>query len=418
MMRALLPLLLLAFTACHVPRTIGADPYPGSGVGALYDEPLRASLWVDPHTAHASFDLNRAAHVAIFMWQPGRHLTMVHPDVGYQTRQHFTAGSHYLWTRTSQHYATRRSGMARYMGGLQPMAGPVYYMLIASAEPLHVAPFYGTARMGWAHQVSWSHNLYTATELLATQIVPDIERTEWTVAYHMAWQDGGYPLGVPGHLASRYHYLWVQCPGGIIISVPREVLERGLFACPEVEPGEPGTGPDPETRVVDVPRRPLRPDAMQGERADEAEFRTLLERIRAARGQPVEDLAPPPVPAWRMVERGAPTTPPAVRSARPVIRPAVPERTEPEVASRPGAAQPSPWRSPRGVGQGTRVEREPLGARPAREQARPGGEARRPAPRAERPSPQVQRPAPRAERPSPPPAQPRPSPPPPDGDTG
>jgi hypothetical protein len=402
-MRALLPLMLLAFTACHVPRSTGADLYPGSGAGALYDEPLRASLWVDSRTARASFDLNRPAHVAIFMWQPGQHLIMVHPDVGSQMRQHFTAGSHYLWTRSAQHYATRRSSEARYVGGLQPMARPVYYMLIASAEPLHVAPFYGTARMGWAHQVSWSHNLYTATELLATQIVPDIERTEWTVAYHMAWQDDRYPLGVPGHVPSRYFYQWVQCPGGIIISVPRELLDRGLFACPEVEPGEPGTDADPETRGVDIPRRPLRPDAVQGKRASGDEFRQLLQRIRAGRGQPVEDVSPPPVPAWRMMERGAPTATPAVRSTRPVIRPAIPNRTESEVGPRPGAAQASPWRSPRGVGQRTGVEREPHGARPAREQARPGGEARRPAPR--------------AERPSPPPEQPRPSPPP-DSETG
>jgi hypothetical protein len=408
-MRVLLPLLLLGLAGCYMPRSTGADPYPGNAYGGLYHEPLRASLWMDPYTSHASFELNRPAHVAIFMWQPGQHLTMLHPDIGYHGRQHFVAGRHNLWTRTGQHYATRRPASARYMGGLQPMVGPTYYMLIASDEPLHVAHFYGTARMGWAHQVSWSHNLYTATELLATQIVPDLERTEWTVAYHMAWHDDAQRLGVPTRQAFR-HYRWVSCPGGIVISVPLDVWASGLFACPEVDPVEPAPAAEPGTRTAVVPRRPLPPESMEGERADEAEFRNLLERIHAARGKPTDDVEAPPVPAWRTVERGAAAAAPVARASRPLIRPAVPKRPAPEVRRpMPGATQPSPWRSPRGARQGTRAD-SPHGARPARDAATPAAGAQRPSPRAERATPRVQRPPPQTQRATPPPARPRPTP--------
>jgi hypothetical protein len=414
-MRFLLPLVLLGLAACYSPRSTGADLYPGSSYGGLYEEPLRASVWVDPYTSHTSFELNRPAHVAIFMWQPGQHLDMVHPDVGYQARQYFAAGSHYLWNRTSQYSSMRRRATAQNVGGLRPMPGPTYYVMIASAEPLHLAPFYGTARMGWAHQASWSHNLYTATELLAAQVVPDLERTEWTVAYHMVWPDAMRRMDSPPHLAT---YRWVTCPGGVVIAVPLHVLESGLFSCPSAESpeGEPGewTPPTSPRDSADAPRRPVHPGTMRGERADEAELRSLMERIRTARGLPTEDVEAPPVPAWRRVERGAPDGAPVARTTRPLIRPAVPARPEPTVRTQgPGGFPASALGSPRGARQGTGVDRSPH-ARPADESAR--ARTRGAAPAAERPAPRVQRPSPEpAQRPSSPPAEPRPKP---EGDRG
>jgi hypothetical protein len=421
-MRLLLPFALLGLAACYSPRSTGADLYPGSSYGGLYEEPLRASLWVDPYTSHASFELNRPAHVAIFTWQPGQHLDMVHPHVGYQARQYFVAGSHNVWNRTTPYSFMRRRAATQYVGGLRPMSGPTYYMMIASAEPLHLAPFYGTARMGWVHQASWSHNLYTATELLAAQVVPDLEHTEWTVAYHMVWHDDAQRRNIRPQLAS---YRWVACPGGVVIAVPLHILDAGLFGCPQGEspegkPGEQAPGPSPRDSAA-APRRPAPPVAMQGERADEAELRSLLQGIRAARGLPTEDVEAPPIPAWRKVERGASDGAPVARATRPLIRPAVPARPAPAVrAHSPGATPASALRSPRGARHGTGVD-GPSNAWPAEESARartqrPARATERPAPRVQRPPPQAQRPSPApAQRPSPPSAQPRPKP---EGDRG
>lgn len=409
-MRVLLPLLLVGLAACYSPRSVTPNPHMGP-YGEVYQEPLRASLWVDSYTSHASFELNRPAHVAIFAWRPGQQIHMIQPAVGHQMRQHYTAGSHSVWARTGHHFATRRASHARLAGSF-PSSGPVYYMLIASAEPLHVAPFYGSARLSWAHQVTWSHNLYTATELLATQIVPDYENTEWTVAYHMAWHEDPMTMGVPPHLA----YRWVHCPGGVVISVPIEVWAGGGVMCPELQPlpppdttAGPGTPADRDRRAGETPRRPFRPESMDAERPDEAEFRALLRQIRQARGKPADDVEAPPVPPWRRVEREALEGGAVVGFARPVIRPARAEYAAPHTGGTPAS-----WRAEEGRGEtsatrpGTRSTRAEPASRPT-QRSTPAAE--RPSPRAERPAPTVQRPAPEA-RPSSPSPRPRPDPPP------
>lgn len=402
-MRVLLPLLLLGLAACYSPRTITPEPRHGP-YGELYEEPLRASLWVDPFTSHAAFELNRPAHVAIFAWRPGQHMEMIQPAIGQQMRQHFTAGSHSLWTRSGHQRATR-TAYARLAGGAAS-PGPVYYMLIASAEPLHVAPFLGTARMHWAHQVTWSQNLYTATELLATQIIPDIERTEWTVAYHMGWSDDGWDeamLRVP----PRSLYRWVYCPGGIVLSVPVDVWERGWMLCPEVDPGPtppmipPDTTTDVERRPEDLPRRPFRPEATDADRPDAQEFRNLLRQILAARGRSTDDVSAPPLPAWRRTDRDVAPAGPVVRpSTRPAVQPAAASAhpASDTRASAPGATRSTPPAARPGVPGTPPATRTEPAARPA-ERTRP--EAQRPRPQAERPTPAVQRPTPQTTRPRP-----------------
>jgi hypothetical protein len=402
-MRVLLPLLLAGLTACYSPRSVTPSPHTGP-YGEVYQEPLRASLWVDSYTSHVSFELNRPAHVAIFAWRPGQQLHMIQPAVGHQMRQHYSAGSHNVWARTG-HFATWRASRPQ-LASSYPGPGPVYYMLIASAEPLHVAPFYGSARMSWAHQVTWSHNVYTATELLATQIVPDHENTEWTVAYHVGWHDATTPLRASSHLA----YRWVHCPGGVMISVPIEVWASGRVMCPELQPVPPPdttapitppdtAAPDPTRRAVEPPRRPSRPESMDGARPDAAEFRALLRQIRLARGQPVDDVEAPPVPAWRRLERDALEGGAVVGFARPVIRPASAEYVIPSTWDAPASQRAEQWRGERsGTRSGTRATR----AEPApRSTQRSSPAAPRPSPRAERATPTVERPAPEARRPSP-----------------
>jgi hypothetical protein len=104
-MRALLVVLLAGLAACYSPRSLGSDGYMGANGAAWQDEPLRASLWIDPYSGFTSFDINRPAHVALFQWRPGSHFSIVYPSIGYGTNQFFHAGRNVIHTRADRGFA-------------------------------------------------------------------------------------------------------------------------------------------------------------------------------------------------------------------------------------------------------------------------------------------------------------------------
>lgn len=398
-MRALLALLLVGLAACYSPRTItpGPDGYTGAqGAAWQHDVPLQASLWVDPFTRMTTFELTRPAHVALFLWQPGSHFSMVYPAIGYGSNQHFHAGVNTLFPRARTAMQRGHTRSMAHPASLFQTPAPVYYVLMASEEPLQVGSFLGQAP--WVSHVAWSSNLYTATELLASQIVPAPSSTEWTVAYHVTWLEGR-------DRALRTQ--WVVCPDGTVIAAPVMAIHAGLVHCPDgtrAEPSAPDTTEAPAERriaerLAEIRERGL---AMGPDRPDEEELRERIRGIKELRGQRPDEVEVP-VPTWRRTDAVETVDRPGAFAERlPVPRVARPgsERVgTPAVTGAPGAD------SPRPAAHRPRADRSPPRAE------RPADRPRAPAaqrPSAQRPPPPVQRtPPPRTERRSPPPSRDR-----------
>jgi hypothetical protein len=405
-MRALLVVLLAGLVACYSPRTLGqgTDGYVGAQ-GAAWDEPLRASLWIDPHSGFTSFDLNRPAHVALFRWQPGSHFSIVYPAIGYGTNQFFHAGRNVLHARA--HVARDRGYRGVRTAAYDRsslLSGPTYFVLIASEEPLRVHPFYGHAP--WVTRVGWSNNLYTATDLLASQIVPSPGTTDYTVAYQVVWFEGD--------LMRPEAYRWVTCPDGTVIAVPFRLLRAGFPVCPDGTRPEPMPGDTsdvtPATPVERIGERVAalreRPAGLDGERADPAELREMIRRIHEARGNETDQVELPAA-AWRRADRERAAARAATTTERPVIRPLVSRPTESAPVFTP--MLPRAERDRRAADRPAALpERrtEPRPVRPARPETRrpsaaPPIERRSPPPPAARPVPQ-RPPTPPAERRPPP----------------
>jgi hypothetical protein len=407
MMRTLVPLLLVGLAACYVPRSVpsqAASPY------GAWQEPLAASLWIDPARGVASVDVNRPAHVAIFHLQPGHSVSMVYPAIGYGTAQHFQAGRFSLFTRSREYFPSARRASYDVGRSLVP-TGPSYFVLIASERPLDVGPFYLRGSTLWTDRVSWSLNPYTATELLVDQIVADPHSSDWTVAYYVAWPelDRLHPLEAL-RLELQSQYRWVMCPGGVTIAVPLALLLSGQFHCPDSSaiqpPAEDTVPPEVRARIAEIVRdQGVPPEALGATEASRAQVEELARLIREARrteGQTVTERALVRLPHEELGGAGG-----VVGSQfRPVIRPAAqatdprtqPAATRGDARSRTAADAPRPHAEP---------------PRPAVQRARPPPEPQRPA--AERPRPQAERPAaPPVRRPATPPQRPQPTRPPPD----
>jgi hypothetical protein len=386
-MRRLLPLLLGGLAACVTPRASIQDHHYDA---EWHDVPLQASLWIDQFTGVNSFQLSKPAHAALFVWHPGSHFHMVYPAVGYDTRQYFGAGvnqvadAHRMLdpgnrTTASPRYATYQSlGFASDRVGF----GPTYAVLVVSEEPLDVASFYN--RAAWISRANWSGNLFTATELLASQVVPNPAASEWTVAYQVIW---------PEHFdTSRSAYGWVRCPGGITIALPLDMLWVDAY-CPDGSRMEPPdrTAPGPDSASVRDRSTPLNTTVAAGEersagqamyayRPAGEELRELVRGMKELRGQDPDRAEARSLPTWRP----AGTSPAADRMTatadRPVVLPGPGERSAPTV--RPGA----------------RTERRPAAMPPAARLP----EARPPAntPQKRPPPPPVRKPDPKRPPPS------------------
>jgi hypothetical protein len=385
-MRILVPLALVGLAACYSPRTIATDGYPADPFGAGYDEPLHASLWISPHTGLASFDVNRPAHVAIFLWDPGRSFTMVYPQIGRTRAQQFGAGRHQLWTGVRDFQAPM-ARTAYYQRTAPEAFGLVYFVLIAAERPLAINAFHAGGRSPWLDRVAWSMNPYTATELLASQVVPYPNSTEWTAAYQVAWLHDELPQPRSGDLR------WVRCPSGVTIAIPFQLLHNWEFFCPDGAPARPAPGDtaDEETRRR-VAERAVPPSVRGGDQPSEEEVQELVRRIRREREADGET-AGTTVPRLRRAEARAGESATGV-PVRPVVPPARPVRaTAPDATVSPAPARPTARPRP----EVDRPRPHPEPPRPAAER-RP--EAQRPRPEAQRPRPAPQRPPPDAQRPA------------------
>ncbi len=412
-MRHLLPLLLLGLGGCSLPGAFGSplDDYarPAYGGGSYYyqgyQDPLRATLWYDEYTGFASFDLNRQAHVALFAIRPMGGIEMIYPAIGYGARQLFTRGSHNIRTNVSPYrFASSWS--------LASGANPIYIVLIASERPLDVAPFMATGSLPWLSRASVTWNPYSATEVLAREIVPQPNTTDWTVAYHVVW-----PQSLRSDRYRRRAYTWVVCPGNVVISVPVEAVRNGWVYCPNGVRAD--TGRDSRLpRVKEtVPKRPL-PDGWMGPYMEPGEpLVETLDRLGRRPDRPV-DSTRVRLP-WRRTagtgdddvggerRRPAPLGVDASDPVGPRVRPTRPEVVVTRPVARPAATPARPTSDPRAERPGTRVRPAALPDRPeATPRSRPV-RATRPAPRAQ---PRPQRPAARP-KPAPRPAA-RPAPPP------
>ncbi len=355
-MRAVVPLLLIGLAACYSPRQLEPLPSPGYGYSAY--EPLEASLFVDPFTAQASVDLSRPAHVAIFHFHPGYGFTMTYPAIGQPHGRYLAGGRHHLWTSHARQVASARAwslgshagsrSRARYaathrahFAGGPGAHGPSYYVLIASDEPLEINGFYATGRALWQDRVSWSYNPYTASELLASRVVPRPTSTNWTVAYQVVWfhQD----LLGPNYRMPRY--TWVVCPGGYTVAVPIHLLP--YFSCPAgteripepvVPPGDTATATlmARVRELVDEERR-SRPGSLGEEEPGVAQAAELALRLRQATVGGEAGSREVSVPTLRRPTVGegeaAGTPAPLVATRRPVI--------QPSRIARPGEAEQS-----------------------------------------------------------------------------
>jgi hypothetical protein len=388
-MRILVPLILVGLAACYSPRTTGPDGYASGMYGGWDGEPMQASLFVDPHTLLASFDLNRPAHVAVFHWQPGQSFTLVHPVIGQAHQRSFEAGRHYLWTRSRDIFPRQTARRAQFASTRAGLAGPSYFVLIASERPLSITPFMGTGQSMWVNRVTWGINPYSATELLASQIVPQASSTEWTAAYQVVWpmQDELRPRATP--------FRWVDCDG-IYIAVPLHVLAQGLFHCPNGERVDPlpedSLDEDERAQMVErIAELRERRGALGAERPSADEMASLAERIRQARREAGDEVDATPIPRLKGIQqvRTRATATATGTAFRPVIRPVVPDRAERATRMQPGMR--TDPRSRQGVD------------RPRPHADSPRSRAERPRPDVQRPRPATERPRPQAERPAPPP---------------
>jgi hypothetical protein len=387
-MRYLVPLFLVGLAACYSPRSIGPDAQAAGPYGGWDDEPMQASLWIDPHTFLASIDVNKPAHVALFHWRPGESFSLVYPRIGEAHQRSFDAGRHHLWTRSRSYFPTRGHSMAHRTSMQSGMGEPSYFVLIASERPLDVLPFMGTGRSMWVNRVAWSYNLYTATELLASQVVPQPTATDWTASYQVVWPIGDRQPRAP-------EFIWVDC-AGVHIVVPLDVFLRGNFFCPDgeqVQPVPADSAVAPQTGVADRIVQLREGRGASAARPSDEEVRSLMERIREARRDAGEEVEAMPLPRLRGADQARARTSATASGSpfRPVIRPTMPARAEAA-----GRAQLPGLRSdPRSRQSVDRPRPHADSPRPQAERSRPA--AQRPRPQAERPPPRVDRPQPQRE---------------------
>ena len=240
-MRHLLPLLLVALSACHATGTGGAETGPHDPVaygGTWYPDALQGSVWYDEFSGFASVDLNRPAHVALFALNPGAGMRLIYPVIGFGGRASFDEGSHILRTSATRHRFTRTASAPA-------SARPTYILMVASDRPLDIEALRLTGALPWLNRQHVMWNPYTATEALARRIVPQPAMTDWTVAYHLVWPDGV-------NERERPQYTWIRCPSGVILSVPVELYRRGAVQCPRDVVSQPDTtAQKPDQKIAD-----------------------------------------------------------------------------------------------------------------------------------------------------------------------
>ncbi|HUG41739.1 MAG TPA: hypothetical protein VMM12_14715 [Longimicrobiales bacterium] len=361
-MRAILPLALLALTACYTPRAVASqgDPYDAPETWGI--APLEASIFYHEHDGYATVDLSRPAHVAIFALQPGGGMSMIYPAIGLGRRTGFQGGRHMLRTvgpagsltgyRSSRMGASSRWGASTAFG-----QGPTYILLIASDDPLDIGSFYATRTMTWLNRSAITYSPYVALDALVGEIVPRPHTSAWTTAMHVVW-----PLDAwPRDRDYRDRYIRVRCASGIEVLAPAWAVMAGYPICAEHLQQPPADSTDDEILEA-LPKRPRPPEGWMTTTIGDLDLEKELDRLRKVHGKrDPGELSVRPFPAAPPRERtrdigvarrgssddglgSRRTSSPSVERSRPATRPASRPATRP--ASRPEArpARPAPAR--------------------------------------------------------------------------
>ncbi len=290
-MRAILPLALLAVTACYSPRSIEPRSGPYNAPADAWDTaPLQASVWYDEFTGHARFDITRPANVAIFALHPGSGVEMIYPAIGYGGRMSFTTGSHFVRTGGAPYRLTRHRSAARGYGPSDPwnvrVPVPTYILLIASEGPLDVGHFRARGTVNWLNRSAITYNPYVTLEALAGDIVTNPSSAGWTTAMHVVW-----PNPDARYRNDRPRYMKVQCADGIVVVVPMDAWWAGYPVCPEHLEPEPDSTAIDSTKLKDAaPKRPKPPQGWMTASLDGVDLRKELDRVREEHGK--EDPGP------------------------------------------------------------------------------------------------------------------------------
>lgn len=319
-MRHLPALLVLGAIGCLFPATVDAQP-------------LRADVWFDEYTGHASFDLNRPAHVAIFALRPLGSIEMIYPGWGWGQglERPFRTGRHSVRIESRTYHLVRgRSGhgYSRYGTSRHRTSGQTYILLIASDRPLHLDGFLTHGTLSWLNHPSVTWNPFLAADHLAREIVPGQGRGEWTAAYHVIWPEASLR-----RYDGRVAVTRVRCPGGVI-TIPTQVLGLGAWTCPDRNVRPPGAARPRSPRVPTVtevlPKRPRPTDwgratpvrTGQGRDADGRRVRPRPDAKPGTLSRPgtVTNAIPRPRPGARPSVRPKPGAKPSVRPS-PNVRP-------------------------------------------------------------------------------------------------
>ncbi|HUE96577.1 MAG TPA: hypothetical protein VMN39_07945 [Longimicrobiaceae bacterium] len=276
-------------------------PPPEIGPSPWGSRPLEAHLYTEPGSMGGLvFDLNRSAHVAIFEIVPGRGSTLVYPRPGVSSSDGATfAGLRHV------RLDGRRGDRYGFLPTPAGYAGPRFFLLVASEEPLRLSRFgpFGS-RMSTAMGVHFaSMSPYSAMEQLVTLAVPNLESENWTTDFYVDWPD-------ILHNAPAAQLVRIQC-GDYVAYVPIDrALEASRLLCPQ----EDRTGEEQEIRgdtaqtVEPIRRPPAEPvteriASTQLERPQEYEIR----RRAALEGRTIEPeaLDANDAPSLRERPRGA-----------------------------------------------------------------------------------------------------------------
>jgi hypothetical protein len=392
-MRHLLPLLLLGLSGCHIPTLASLDALASSSYGGSihdrydrYDrshdggrsrDRLDASLWFDPYDRVASFELSRAAHVAVFVLHPTGEAELIYPTAGNVGRAYFGSGAHAVRTRSWGQRVVR--------SGYQEAA--TYVVLIAAERALNTARFLSTGGFPWRGSTGTGWSPYGIAEALALEIVPYPHDTEWTVAYEPLWpQGGGYyrdgwiGSGWASGRGDGWTRRWVRvaCPGGTVISVPEEELRRGRSVCPTGrlarQPREDTTRAAVPRVTETLPKRP-RPEGWQGPGSALPARPGVTDRTE----RPLREGTPATSTGVRRIlpAPGARSkTPAAPSKARPAPRPSTGSPTGPATRPRPAARPPKPSSSRPAVRPSSSGSGSPARPRPKAKPKTGGGGTR------------------------------------------
>ena len=285
-MRTILPLALLAVTACYTPRAVDPAPNVYDRADAYGMAPLEASVFYHEYSGYVSFDVSRPAHVALFALRPGGGMNMIYPARGIggsmtrgglvgEGRSQFYAGRHSVRTLASPYRMTGNWSMAY-------GEGPMYILLVASDEPLDVSPFRATGTLAWLNRSAITYNPYVALDALVGEIVPRPNTSAWTTAVHMVWPMSSFP----GKTERRY--VAVQCRNGLVVYAPIEAVLANYPICPEhlQQQPLPVDSAKAKERIADVTPRPGNPPAgWMSTRIGDVDLNSELKRMREENGK-------------------------------------------------------------------------------------------------------------------------------------